>query len=412
MKILCYFCISLAWLICALNCHALEPHEVLVLVNKDVTESNRLAEYYMKRRNLPQENILKIRITDNENCTREDFVSQVAFPVRQHIRDKDKSRQIRCLLLMFGLPIKINAPKITPDHKKALKKYKAEKAKILFQLNELEEGSKESKSLKRKLEGIKNQISMTNMQDQSASFDSELALVLKEDYPLTKWQPNPFFYGYCSKEMEKQREGVLLVSRLDGPSEKIVKRMIDDSIEAEKSGLKGAAYFDARWPMPKTEKEIKNDYKKYDYSIHKAAEKLKRSGLLPVIINDKKELFQKGECPNAALYCGWYSLGQYVDAFEWQPGSIGYHIASRECKTLKRKNSKVWCKMMLENGVAATVGPVREPYLHAFPVPELFFAFLLDGYWSLAECYALSQPFWSWQMVLIGDPLYRPFKNK
>ena len=412
MKIICYFFISLVCVFCALNCHALEPHEVLVLINKDVAASNNLAEYYMKKRKIPQENFLKITITDNESCTREDFVSQVVFPVRQHIRDKDKSGQIRCLLLMYGLPIKINPPKITPENKKALKKYKAEKAELLVQLKNLTDSSKESASLNRKIRVIKNQISLITMKNQSASFDSELALVLKEDYPLENWQPNPFFYGYRSKEMEKKREGVLLVSRLDGPSEKIVKRMIDDSIEAEKSGLKGTAYLDARWPMPKVEKEIKNAYRKYDYSIHKTAEKLKKSGLLPVIINDKQELFQQGECPNAALYCGWYSLGQYVDAFEWQPGSVGYHIASSECTTLKRKNSKVWCKMMLENGVAATIGPVREPYLNAFPVPEIFFDFLLDGYWSLAECYALSQPFWSWQMVLIGDPLYRPFKNK
>jgi len=89
---------------------------------------------------------------------------------------------------------------------------------------------------------------------------------------------------------------------------------------------------------------------------------------------------------------------------------VGYHIASAECKTLKRAGSRVWCKRMLEEGIAATLGPVNEPYVQAFPMPELFFRFLLDGYWTLAECYALSKPFCSWQMVLIGDPLYRPFK--
>ena len=44
-------------------------------------------------------------------------------------------------------------------------------------------------------------------------------------------------------------------------------------------------------------------------------------------------------------------------------------------------------------------------------MPELFFALLLDGRLTLAEVYAFSKPFWSWQMVLIGDPLYRPFKG-
>ena len=31
------------------------------------------------------------------------------------------------------------------------------------------------------------------------------------------------------------------------------------------------------------------------------------------------------------------------------------------------------------------------------------------GKLSLAECYLLSLPYLSWKMVLIGDPLYRPF---
>jgi uncharacterized protein (TIGR03790 family) len=66
--------------------------------------------------------------------------------------------------------------------------------------------------------------------------------------------------------------------------------------------------------------------------------------------------------------------------------------------------------MLLEKGAAATVGPVSEPYLQAFPVPEVFFGLLVGGRVTLAECYALSIPFLSWQMVLIGDPLYRPFK--
>jgi hypothetical protein len=66
--------------------------------------------------------------------------------------------------------------------------------------------------------------------------------------------------------------------------------------------------------------------------------------------------------------------------------------------------------MMLEKGVAATIGPVGEPYVEAFPVPELFFGLLLEGKATLAECFALSSPFLSWRMVLIGDPLYRPFR--
>ena len=126
-----------------------------------------------------------------------------------------------------------------------------------------------------------------------------------------------------------------------------------------------------------------------------------------VVLNDSEDLFQKGESPDTALYCGWYSLAKYVDAFTWQKGSVGYHIASSECATLKNPDSQVWCKKMLDHGIAATIGPVGEPYVQAFPVPEIFFEFLTEGYLTLAEAYLISLPYLSWKMVLIGDPLYR-----
>jgi uncharacterized protein (TIGR03790 family) len=68
--------------------------------------------------------------------------------------------------------------------------------------------------------------------------------------------------------------------------------------------------------------------------------------------------------------------------------------------------------MMLEKGIAATLGPVGEPYVQAFPPPEIFFGFLVDGYLSLAEVYIISLPHLSWKMALIGDPLYQPFKTR
>ncbi len=131
-----------------------------------------------------------------------------------------------------------------------------------------------------------------------------------------------------------------------------------------------------------------------------------------VVLNDVNDLFQKGQCPDAALYCGWYSLAKYIDSFKWSKGSVGYHIASSECTTLKNAYSQVWCKKMLDNGIVATIGPVGEPYVQAFPVPEIFFHFLTEGYLTLAESYIISIPYISWKMVLVGDPLYKLNLNK
>ena len=49
--------------------------------------------------------------------------------------------------------------------------------------------------------------------------------------------------------------------------------------------------------------------------------------------------------------------------------------------------------MMLEKGVAATIGAISEPYVQALPIPDVFFGLLIDGRLTLAECYALSNLF-------------------
>ena len=390
----------------------LEHEEILVLANKNAAGSVGLAKYYMEKRGIPKNNLLVLWVTDKEECSRKDYENKIVPLVRRYLKENDPERRIRCLLTMCGLPLKIAPPAVGQKEQREIEELSRKQGLLEERLKSITGNERER--LEKELEEIKERVFLLKKIDERASFDSEIALVLMEEYSLSKWVLNPFFAGYHDLNLIEMRDRVLIVSRLDGPSEEIVRRIIDDSIATEKSGLRGKAYFDARWPMQQRESTEKNDfgYKFYDRSIHKAAALVKKSGRIPVVVNNTEELFQPGECPDSALYCGWYSLGKYVDAFEWKRGSIGYHIASAECTTLKRADSQVWCKRMLEEGVAATIGPVNEPYVQAFPVPEIFFELLVDGYWTLAECYALSTPFLSWQMVLIGDPLYRPFKEK
>ena len=391
-------------------CAALEPHQILVIANKNAAGSVELAKFYMKMRNIPQTHLLQLSTTNKEWCSREEYEEKVAGKVRKHLIEKDPLWQIRCLVTMYGLPLKVKPPKMIPQEEKQVKALRKEQKTIKERLQALEGKKGEAvKSLKEESKEIENRISGLTKSYQRSSLDSELALVLEEDYSLVGWIHNPYFIGFKDKKLPIKKEKILMVSRLDGPSEKTVRRIIRDSVQAEKNGLNGTAYFDARWPRP--EKKKLSGYAFYDDSIHKAADQVRKSDLLPVVVNNVDALFQPGESPDAALYCGWYSLAKYVDAFTWRPGAVGYHIASSECSTLKNKNRRVWCKMMLEKGVAATIGPVSEPYVQAFPVPEAFFGLLVEGKASLVECYFLSLPFLSWQMVLVGDPLYRPFKS-
>jgi uncharacterized protein (TIGR03790 family) len=390
---------------------ALEPKQILVVANGQVPDSVALSRYYMKKRHIPEDLLLILNVADKERISRKEYQEDVAAPVRNYLRDKDPFRFTQCLLTMYGLPLKVAAPESAADRKTRLKELKNRKDELKAEIK-LKEGREPARTeaLQAELDDVQKKITTWRKADQGSSLDSEIALVLAGDYPLEGWIPNPYYVGYRKRKVAGLPRNALTVSRLDAPTADIVRRVIDDSLATEQTGLQGRAYFDARWPQPPLD-EVVSGYRFYDKSIHLAAGIVQKRGLMPVVLNARGPVFQPGDCPAAALYCGWYSLANYVDAFQWQPGAVGYHIASSECVTLKEGKSRVWCKMMLEKGVAATLGPVGEPYVESFPVPEVFFGLLSEGTLTLAECYTASNPFWSWKMVLIGDPLYRPFKE-
>ncbi len=243
----------------------------------------------------------------------------------------------------------------------------------------------------------------------SAAVDSELALVLAGRYQQARWLPNPFHDRYGRLPfIEKVRRRTIRVCRLDGPTPKAAKRLVDDAVATEATGLRGTFYIDARGLKSET---TFGSYAWYDRHLIKLYEILKDQADMNVVLDDTPELFGTGACPDAALYCGWYSLAAYVDAFRWRKGAVGFHAASSEAKPLREKGGQVWCKRMIEEGVAATLGPVQEPYLSSFPLPDHFFPLLMSGEIPLLEVYFRTVPHVSWRQVLIGDPLYTPFKK-
>jgi uncharacterized protein (TIGR03790 family) len=352
---------------------ALSPDEIVVVANSRATDSVKLAKYYMQKRAIPEENLIKIKTSWEESCDRTDYDKNIAAPVRTAITELRTTKLIRGIVTMYGVPLKIRPRLLDFEEEEGVEALRQQVRQLQQKLETSE--SQEHAGLKGQISSLKTQIELRLQIDHRASVDSELALVLAPEYPLESWLPNPFFLGFRNQELLLKRNDVLIVSRLDGPSAEIVRRVIDDSIAAELNGLKGNACFDTRWKNPEEEKTT-SAYAFYDAALHKAAAHLAQHGQLPVVIDDRPELFAEGSCPDAALYSGWYSLGSYVDAFTWVPGSVGFHIASNECATLKRENSQVWCKRMLEEGAAATIGPVYEPYVQAFPPPDLFLASL------------------------------------
>ncbi|MCF6180266.1 MAG: TIGR03790 family protein, partial [Geopsychrobacter sp.] len=165
----------------AVEAQALMSAEVLVVVNKNSPESVELGSYYRQQRGIPVDNLIQLETSTAETCSRKIYKQQIAVPLRKFLEGKGHE-QIRSIVLMFGLPLKI-----TSDEKQQ------------------------------------------TAQTRRSSVDSELALVRLQNYPLDGWIKNPLFVGFRQQKNLLSVEDVLLVARLDGPDKKTVRRIIDDS---------------------------------------------------------------------------------------------------------------------------------------------------------------------------------------
>lgn len=387
---------------------ALESDEILVIANRQISASKRIAEYYRKKRKIPDKNIIYLALGHNpsEKIKREEYEKSLALPIKKRLRQRFPG-EIRCLVTTYGIPVKVGPQGPIPGKGSKineLKRILSEEKQKLEQLKQNsalnpQQQSIQTKQINQKITQIKGEISRLSGHETNASVDSELSMLLYQSYDLYRWQPNMLrgqFPGLGFK--------TLMVSRLDGPDEKIVKGLIDKALTAEKTGLKGKAYIDSRGIVKK------DLYGYFDQSLRDLGAFIRSNTKMPIEAEQTGKLFQAGSCPQTAVYCGWYSVRKYVDAFDFVDGAVGFHIASYEAQKLRDPNSSTWCAAMLRDGITATLGAVDEPYLHSFPQPKEFFAELFRGS-CLVEAYYHTKPFNSWQLVLIGDPLYQPFKK-
>ena len=255
------------------------------------------------------------------------------------------------------------------------------------------------------------EIATYSQKDADASLDSELSLLWwdLDFYRLAGRLNNPLYYGNRPQERSAATAvPIIMVSRLDGSTPDIARQLVDKALAAERDGLSGKVYVDSRGTKPEP-----NAYALYDQSLRDMANLIKSKTNYPVVLEDTERRFsQSGEASDTALYAGWYKLRSYEDAFTFRPGAIGYHLASAEAISLHDPTEPGWCKNALDHGITITMGSTDEPYLDSFPLPQEFFGLLLSGRYSLVEAYYVTSRYVSWRMVLIGDPLYNPWKKK
>jgi uncharacterized protein (TIGR03790 family) len=341
---------------------ALDPPRVAVLVNKDTPISSQVGRMYEKLRDIPPANILSLSLGADRQITPDQYWATAAPPIKKYL---EANPGIRCLVTTSGVPYTIQA---------------------------------------------------TDGKDEGAAFDNELAAVLREQPGDRKrGQPNPLFLGGANVAgvVDPRKLQMVYVVRLDGPDLKTITRMVEDAISVEKSGLDGPVFGDAQGLDGVT------GYGVGDASIRAAIDRFSGAGFVSKLDMKQESWKQpKGgvgdQAAGAAFYLGWYDLLNFQDVFGERGlarGSIAWHIASQEAQDIWNPDGKGWCINLMWRGAAVTLGPVREPYVAAFPHGDIFTEVLLSGD-SVAESYWLALPQVSWAMVLLGDPLYRPFGSK
>ena len=123
----CFRKIAITTLILVLSsvaCYGLEPHEVLVLANRNAKGSVTLAKYYMEQRNIPESHLLQLWVTDAEHCSRDDYEKKIVPPLRKILAQEEFKRKIRCLVIIYGLPLKIEPPPLSPEEKRQKSEWK------------------------------------------------------------------------------------------------------------------------------------------------------------------------------------------------------------------------------------------------------------------------------------------------
>lgn len=367
---------------CVVGQDAGEAAHVVVVVNTNDSGSAEIAEYYTEQRGIPKDNIIALKMPNQETVTLREFVDTIYNPLLNALIEKGWMNAVKATGLDVVGRERVS---VATHHISYLVTTRGVPLRIANDATLLGPG----------LEELPEQFKVNN-----GSVDGELALLAgPANLSMAAFVPNPLFSNMTATSVDAKR--VIRVSRLDGPSVAVVKKLIARSMQAEAEGLLGRAYFDIGGPHAKGDEWMTaaGDLAVEAY-FDTDFEKTKR----PMDCTDRYDA--------PAIYMGWYRQNAYGSWGEpkWAvpPGAIGFHLHSFSATTV-RSTSTGWLGAFVNQGYCATVGNVYEPYLEYTHHPHMLLAALLEGH-TFGEAAMFSNPALSWQGVAIGDPLYRPFK--
>ncbi|MCX6925606.1 MAG: TIGR03790 family protein, partial [Verrucomicrobia bacterium] len=360
-------------------CAANPGDEVIIVYNTRVPESKGVADYYAKRRHVPTSQIYGFPLSTNDGMSRTEFRDVLQKPLAEKL-SKQKLWHIGQALLP------------NPTNKAGQMISKVDQSKIRYAVLCYGVPLRIENDLNLKEEGMEKV--RPEMRRDEAAVDSELALLPFVEAKLSLFGPRyNAVYTSTNTAMLHPTNGVLMVSRLDGPTAAIARGLVDKALQAEADGLWGRAYFDLR-------NTTEPAYKLGDNWIRSAADLCRRLGF-ETVVDENPATFPAGfPMSHIAIYIGWYDgnvSGPFAQpTVEFVPGAFAYHLHSYSAGTL-HSTTQFWVGPLLAKGATISMGCVAEPYLSCTPDVGIFTARLIFNRFTFGEAAYASQPVLSWQ---------------
>ncbi|MEA3445604.1 MAG: TIGR03790 family protein [Bacteroidota bacterium] len=386
--------------------HNVNANRLLIIYNENAADENNngmsdskeLALYYMDKRNVPDSNILGLDITTTNyyyyNNQWTNFWDEMVIPIRNKISILGDTG-IYYLLLCDKIPYKLVLP-VSTNTGRSLDN-------ALVCLNHLGSSS-------------------------------------LPNFP-TYYNSNPFYESSPTNYSDKgsfdhtynfSGTKMYLVSRLIGTDVRMNKNLIDMALYGEKyiyfdpdpEYYNGVAYADHRFGLyddstlqagyhysPTTYGDFDKDAAYIKFYYEEAGLTYKQEPN-ETEIGQASAVFTDGSPADSAvqaiLYGGWYNYNNYHDAWEWLPGSYANDLNSNSGANI-RNGGGTFLSGSFANGLTCGTGCIGEPYLNGHSQPDIFMHYFLKGY-NFVEAAYHAEPKVKWQGIVVGDPLYNPYK--
>lgn len=352
---------------------------VAVVINEASAASIEIGEYYAQKRNIPASNVIRLSTSVEESLTRAAYRASIESPLAKALFDRGIQDRVLYIVLTKGVPLKISgAPGVRGD---------------------------------------------------AASVDSELTLLYRRmtgrDVLVTGTVDNPYHAGAKrvgeARPFSRRDHDIYLVTRLDGFTVEEVRALVDRGLAPARDGR---ILLDRRKGMAAGPADL---------WLVEAATTLRELGH-----GDRVDLVEELPAEEGGpAILGYYSWGSNDPGnrkrrlgLRFTAGSIAATLAGPDARTFAappegwepagdlKDRKRIFAQApqsltadLISDGVTGAGGNISEPLLGSSIRPQILFPAYLSGF-NLAEAFYLALPHLSWQSVIVGDPLCRPFAGR